>query len=356
MSSLVATIASAVALSHTAVAGPAIAGDAVLWGEKRAPDGLVLKEWKRGGRPRALRRIPALPGKRRYRDFGGVPGGVSGSERWKVYVRVDSHVTAQGSDFSASTGTARPFASRDGGPFRQLVPECPRGAFYLSTAADGDTVVVGMTDSKCAGVRRDGRVWLVDGDEPARLIHESGGGVIHVEIEGPWIAWAEGQDRDIAVAERATGKVVARYTAKDFQRGARGIDSFGIDAAGNVAAATGPQPRCYYACVTVRNVDGSLKRTLTRRASDVEIADGRVAWVTARRDDPRGHIKVVGLDGRSVGRYGRFNRRRSKTAELALSETRLAWATTDPRRGGDPRADGSIHVVDLPGRPAPGPR
>ena len=150
------------------------------------------------------------------------------------------------------------------------------------------------------------------------------------------------------MAEKASGTVVARYTTKDFA-GGHGFSAFDLDEDGNVVALSGRQPRCYYVCVTVRNIHGSSKRTLTRRAMDgsVAIAGGRIAYVGQRKLRAT-RIVLTRLNGRVVRRLGRFGRERQPLRELALREDRIAWAVL--RSDGDavPGAPGRIRSAKLP--------
>jgi hypothetical protein len=313
-----------------AAAGPALAGSAVVWGEERGDGSLAVVRRAAGGRARVVHRIAAPKGKHRRRAFGGVPGGLSASSTWIAYAQDDATVEVDGDSVSSEVDV-RAYGSRNGGPFRDLLPGCG-GAAYISTASEGDAVAIGQSSGECGG-RDAGRVWLIEGQSPPRLLYESADpylSIRQVQLAGPWLAWSEGGtgagDTKITVVDRASGAVAAHYEPTDFA-GGRTFRAFDIDAAGNVAALSGPQPRCYYVCVTVRNVKGGARRTITRRAIDrtVAIAGGRIAYASQRHGLAR-RIVVTRLDGTVVRRLGRFGRSRQPIHDLALTPRRVAWA------------------------------
>ncbi len=343
--------ARAAAVQNLAAAGPALADQAIVWGEEYRDGSLAVVRKPLGGSTAVIHRIPAPREQNHERSFLGVPGALSASDHWIAYGMDDAKVTVDG-DSIGSEANSRAFGSFNGGPFRDLLPDCD-GAAYISTASDGKAVAIGQPGAKCGG-KQATRVWLIDGEAAPRLIYESSEeyvGMRHVQLAGPWIAWSEGGsgagDTKITIAEKATGNVVARYTTKDFA-GGHGFSAFDIDEAGNVVALSGRQPRCYYVCVTVRNIRGSVKRTISRRAIDrsVAIAGGRIAYVGQRRLRPT-RIGVTTLRGRVVRRLDRFGRARRPLHDLALTEDRIAWAVL--RSDGDevPGAPGSIRMAKL---------
>lgn len=175
----------------------------------------------------------------------------------------------------------KPFGAYNGGPFRELLPQCTAG---------------------------------------------NGGG-----------------DTRITVAERESGKAVARYTPKDFS-GGKSFLEFALDAEGNVAALSGRQPPCDLHCLAVRNVDGGPVRQLTKKVyyPTVALAGGRVAYLTKR------HVVVTDLDGDDARRFDRFESRHRGTGEIALTSNRVAWATAEGRSGEGPR--GTVRSAPLPPR------
>lgn len=339
------------AVQGLAAAGPALAGRSIVWGEEYRDGSLAVIRKRLGGSAKVIHRIAALKGKNRERSFLGVPGALSASERWIAYGLDDAQVLAEG-DVVTTEANARAFGSRDGGPFRDLLPGCG-GAAYISTATEADAVAVGQPGAECGG-KLATRVWVFEGESPPRLLYESAEryvGMGQVQMAGPWVAWSAGGsgggDTTITVAERVTGNVVARYTTKDFA-GGHGFSAFDLDADGNVVALSGPQPRCYYVCVTVRNIRTAAKRTISRRAIDgsVAIAGGRIAYVGQRRLWPT-RIVITKLNGRVVRRLDRFGRSRRPLHDLALAADRIAWAVL--RRDGDevPGAPGRVLTARL---------
>ncbi len=334
-----------------AAAGPALAGDAIVWGQQRRDGSLAVLRKPLGRPPRVLHRIPALKARNRVRSFSGLPGALSASTGWVAYGLNDATVQVDGDSFGVES-SVRAFGSRGGGRFRSLLPRCD-GAAYIATASEGDAVLIGQAGARCGG--RDGtRVWLIEGARAPRLLYESrerGLGMRQVQMAGTWVAWSEGGhgvgDERITVAERASGKVVARYTTKDFA-GGRGFRAFDIDDEGNVVALSGPQPRCYYDCVTVRNIRANTKRTISHRAShgSVAIAAGRIAFVERRRLWPR-RIVLTDLSGRVLRHLDRFGRARRPLGDLALSRDRIAWAVLRGERDAAPGAPGSIETARL---------
>lgn len=350
MGGLIAIVAT---VSHLAAAGPAIAGDAVVWGEQ-ARSGALKVVSRSGTATRVVQRIPPPRGRHGQRSFSGVPGGLSASEHWIAYGRDDGKCRADGDVVSCELDM-NAYGAHDGGPFRRLLPGCDSAA-YISTSSDGDGVAIGQASGRC-GDRVATRVWLKEGDAEPRLVFDGGRKTTlrQVELAGPWIAWSTGGsgsgDTHLTVAERATGTVVARYRTRDFVGDGTGLGgdtfmAFALDADGNVAALTGPQPSCYLRCLAIRNVTGGPARTLTKRASDrsVALAGGRVAWISSPKQAEK-HVVVADLDGADRRRFDTFTRKHGPIGELALVDGRVAWATVqDPYSRESP---GAVHSASL---------
>jgi hypothetical protein len=344
--------ASGAKVQNLAAAGPALADRSIFWGEEYRDGSLAVVQKPLGGSPAVIHRIPAPEQRDHDRSFLGVPGALSASAHWVAYGMDDAKVTGDGDSIS-SEANSRAFGSFDGGPFRDLLPDCD-GAAYISTASDGPDVAIGQPGARCGG-KEATRVWLIEGAASPRVIYESTEeyvGMRQVQLAGPWVAWSEGGsgggDEIITVADKATGTTVARYTTKDFA-GGHGFSAFDLDEKGNVVALSGPQPRCYYVCVTVRNIRGSSKRTISRRAIDgsVAIAGGRIAYVGQRRLRPT-RIVVTNLRGRVIRRLDRFSRSRRPMHDLALTADRIVWAVLKSDGDAVPGAPGSIRTARLP--------
>ena len=338
-------------VQQLAFAGPALAGDAVVWGEEYRDGSLAVIRRRPGSRPAVVHRIAAPTGKNRERHFLGLPGALSASAAWTAYGLDDAIVTSDGDSVSAEAN-ARGFAARRGEGFHDVQPTCG-GAAYIATASDGDATAFGQTSADCDG-RAGARVWLLERDAAPRLIYQSAEahtGLRQVQLAGGWIAWSEGGsgagDTQISVADRTSGTIVARLRPRDFA-GGRSFMAFDIDADGTVVALSGPQPRCYYVCVSWLNLRDRRAHTIARRALDgsVAIAGGRIAYVSQRRLFAR-RLIVARRDGRVVRRLGRFGRSPRPIGDLALTSRRVAWAVL--HRDGDvvPGAPGSIHNVRL---------
>lgn len=337
-------------------AGPALEGSAVVWGERYRDGFLGVARKRPGGPVEILRRVP--PSAELRRGFSSGLGPLSASPDWIVHTVDDAFFASPGGDGDVPRFqfNVRAFGARAGAPFRDLLPQCG-DASGIATASAGDAVALAQTTTICAG-RFGSRVWLIEGEAPARLFYEArlvagqdAPGLLQVRMAGPYVAWSEGDTyvdpRKIVVARRDTGAVVARLDPSDFA-GGRVFGSFDVDAAGNVAALSGSRPRCRPACVTVRSVVSGRRRTISRRASGTSIATagGRVAYVaTARERQPR-RVVLATLGGRVVRRFDRFGRTRRHQGELALTSSRLAWAV---RRASDvvPGGSGSIRTVEL---------
>src|SRR3954449_10557502 len=99
-----------------ASAGPALAGDTVVWGYE-FPDGrAALLSRAPAAKAVTLRRYSAVHGKGHRRDFGGVPGAVSASSTRVAYALQNSVTRQTSSDTVESLVSVSPRLSV-GGPF-----------------------------------------------------------------------------------------------------------------------------------------------------------------------------------------------------------------------------------------------
>jgi hypothetical protein len=286
-----------------AFAGPAISGDSVVWGTEYSDGSGAVKV-----DGRVVTRFEDPAGKRRSRSFTGVPGAVSASPTRLVYTLVDSRVVDQGSDYVGISSTFTPLVSAAGGPFTNPLG-CTTGA-NLTTAVDGDTVVLGvMGEQPCAGVYVDGR--KIDTRGESR----------QVRIAGPYVAWLDapggGGDR-ITVADRASGAVVATYAAPS---GPRSWQVFDIDEQGNLAAVQGDRLLAF-------SVADPRQRVIAKRVwgSSVAIAAGRVAYISADANSGPDRLVLAHLTGKVLKRLDRYGKRRWPEGELALTERWAAWS------------------------------
>jgi len=292
--------ASATTYNGMAFAGPAIAGDSVVWGTEYSDDSGAVKM-----DGRIVTRFDAVTGKHRSRGFTGVPGAVSASPTRVVYTRVDRRVVERGSDYVTSTSTFTPFVSVTGGPFTNPLP-CTTGG-NITTAVDGDTVVLGVSGKQpCAGIYVDGR--KIDSRGEAR----------EVKIAGPYVAWLDapggGGDR-ITVADRTSGAVVATFPGRWY--------IFDIDEQGTIAAVLDDR-------LVVFSLAAPKPRVIAKRlwTSSLAIAAGRVAYISVGAGygaDPE-LILVVDLGGKVLRRFERYGKRRWPQGELALTDRWVAWS------------------------------
>jgi hypothetical protein len=282
-----------------AAAGPAIAGDSVLWGTEYGDGSGAVK---RDGR--VIARFARMTGKGERRQFGGVPGAISASTSSVAYTVVESRDTGGGGDYGSSTSSAAPMLSAGGAPFAN--PLGCSGA-YVSTAVEGDTVAIAVNGSApCAGVYLNGRK-VSEADD-----------VRQVRLAGPYVAWEEwpgGAGVAITVADVATGAVLRRFTPP----GNRRWDEFDIDERGNVVTTLGR--------LVTFSLSDPRPRTLAKRAwGTVAIAGGRVAYVSVGADSGPDRLLLLDLQGRVLRRLDRYGERRRPAGEIALTDRWIAWS------------------------------
>lgn len=339
-------------VQHLAFAGPAFAGRALVWGEEYRDGSLAVIRQRPGRRAQVVHRIATPSGRDRERSFLGLPGALSASSKWIVYGLDNAKVTVDG-DLVVHEPHSRAFGTYGGGPFRELLPGCGDAA-YVATATEADAVAIAQVGGSCGGEYAT-RVWVIEGGAGPRLVYRAPGARVamrQVQLAGRWIAWSEGGsgagDKRITVADRASGNIAARLTPGDFAGGTT-FSAFDIDAAGNVVALSGPQPRCYYVCVTWRNINGGPRRTISRRALDgrVAVANGRVAYVSVRGLSPD-RLIVADLAGKPIRRFGRFSRARRPIGDLAMTDDSIAWAVLGTDGDLVPGAPGTIRRARLP--------
>ena len=294
---LLAPPAGAKTYGGMAAAGPAIAGDSVLWGTEYSDGSGAVK---RDGR--IVARFERMTGKGERRQFGGVPGAVSGSPSGTAYVLDDSRDTGGGSDYGSSTSQVSPFVSLAGAPFTN--PLGCTGA-YASTAVEGDTVAIAVNGAApCAGVYLNGRKVSEALD------------VRQVRLAGPYVAWEEwpGAGLAITIADAATGAVVRRFTPP----GNGSFGEFDLDERGNIVTTLGG--------VVTFSVSDPRPRTLAKHTwGTVAISGGRVAYVSADSNSGPHRLLLIDLDGKVLKRLDRYGRRRWPQGEIAL-RTGGSWS------------------------------
>ncbi|MDA0182756.1 hypothetical protein OJ997_20760 [Solirubrobacter phytolaccae] len=299
---IVASPAQAKTYNGMAFAGPTISGDSVVWGTEYSDGSGAVKV---GGR--IVARFERMTGKGEKRQFGGTPGAVSASPTRMAYTLDDSRQLPGGDgDSGASTVSVQPLVSVDGSPFTN-----PLGcdAAYVTTAIDGDTVVLGVDDEPpCGGVYVDGR--KIAEAEPCQ-----------VRIAGPYVAWRTspcGGSATITVADRVSGAVVASLTPA---KGVRTWGVFDLDESGNIVAAEGER-------VVAFSLADPRRYVLAKKSwsSTVATADGRAAFITVDENVGPERLLLTDLRGKVLERLDRYGKRRWPEGEIALTDRWVAWS------------------------------
>lgn len=278
-----------------AAAGPTITGDSVAWGTEYSDGSGAVKV-----DGRIVARFERMTGEGERRQFGGVPGALSASPTRMAYALNESRTIDTGDgDSIGSEAHVVPFLSVNGSPF--VNPLGCTGA-YVSTAVDGDTVVLGVIgEQPCGGVYLDGR--KIDARGESR----------QVRIAGPYVAWLDsvGDDR-ITVADRATGAVIKAFT------GAWQV--FDIDERGTIVAA-GRRLETF-------SLANPRPRVLARRlwSSTVATAAGRVAYISADSNAGPHRLLLLDLEGKRLRTLDRYGKRRWPEGEIALTDRWAAWS------------------------------
>ena len=324
-------VAAADTVKGLANAGPALAGDTVVWGQEYA-DGRAAIYARAPGQPaRAVLRLAAVKGKGHKRDFGGIPGALSASPTRLAYALQDSVATRHSSDSVGIEASVKAQLSIAGGAFTD--PLGCAGA-YVTTAAEGDVVAIGVNGQPpCAGV------WIAGA--PARRISATTE-VRQVRLAGPWVAWLEGTGgigRQITVADVATGAKVATFPATSPRRAWQVFD---LDDRGTFVAATGAE-------VVTFTLTDRRPRVIARRiwSSTVATAGGRVAYIAQNRRSGPGRLLLTDLTGRVLRRLDRYGPARRPTGEVALTNRRAAWSVLRTRDENTLVGPGSVLTVSF---------
>ncbi len=296
-----ASPAAAKTYNGMAFAGPTISGDSVVWGTEYSDGSGAVKV-----DGRIVARFERMTGKGERRQFGGTPGAVSASATRLAYTLDESRQLPGGDgDSGGSEASVQPLVST-GGAFTN--PLGCAGA-YATTAADGDTVVIGMNgESPCGGVYLDGR--KIASDDPCQ-----------VRIAGPYVAWRTapcGGSGKLVIADRATGAAVASLTPA---KGARAWGEFDLDERSNVVAAEGGR-------VVAFSLADPRRRVLAKAAwsSTVATAGGRAAFITVDEDVGPKRLLLTDLNGKVLKRLDRYGKRRWPEGEIALTDRWVAWS------------------------------
>lgn len=336
----------AASIDRLALAGPAFAGQSVVWGEERAGGSAAVLRWTPGaGAPSLLHRTRDPRRRRRELGFTGLPGALSASSQRIAWSAMDATSRQVLSDVVMVRARFQALGTRLASPVAALAPRCVvRG--NLTTAVDGDTVALAMGHARCEGGPAERRVVLIDGDAVPRTVFAGAAdrSIEQVRVAGPRVAWLEDWTR-IVVAERATGRITARLRARDLG-GRDRIDGFDLDADGTIVAATGPWRACRTSCVRWLRLGARRHGLVARRGSGaVALDQGLVAYV-------RDRIVVRRLGGGVVARLGRFGPAHSPAGDLALDGGRIAWSVAHHPDGAFRGVPGTLHVRALEGAAA----
>ena len=276
-------------------AGPAFAGDSVMWGEV--------------GRTGALRIMQATPGqdpvlvhRLRPAENSSLVALEASSDRFALMVSIARRIDGDRwvIPVRASGG---PFA----GPVERLRAPCDGNG---TIAVDGDRIAVAAT----CGVAI---------HAPAGVTTIDAGEVRNVALAGRYLVWT---GDDVVVHDLASGTDVVRLTRRELGSGY--VDEVAVHPDGAVAFSYGDDgwQRIAWAAPGTpgaRRLDAAPHRDGLRRAG------GRVLY--ERRSGPRHGRRVLllrSLSDGTVRRLARFTDRRSRIGDLDLEPGRAAWGVT----------------------------
>jgi hypothetical protein len=289
-----ALIAAAMVIPGHADAGPAIAGDSVLWAE-----GSLIKK---DGQVVATAPDPT--------PAEGLTGrsiqGLAASPTRLVYIRADRAVEDDAAGTSLGRDRFSPWLSSDGGGTFTNSTGCA-SQWWSGAAVEGDTVVVAQQEP-CQGIfvngQRFGTPWSVT----------------QVRIAGRYVAWIDlGQGSSTSVIE--VDDVKSGHPIATFPGHGNYWQAFDIDAQGNIVAVRRDGKLVAF------SVKKRKLRVLSRRAGAyVETAGGRIAYIST---DGRTHLRslnLIDLKGKVLRRLDRFSSKRQPVGTIALTENRIAWS------------------------------
>jgi hypothetical protein len=337
-------IAAVAAVSLGFAAGPAFAGDSVVWAEEARNGAVRIVMSSPGREPLLMHRIPPPTARRTRRGLIHVPAALGASHTRYAALVHTSTVTQSGSDSVSEASTLAAVGGPLSGPAAVLSGSIPRrgdapcAAIHGSpdgVAVDGDRVAVAERVVTCdEGEPRPARV-SVSGRDPVPV----GTDVVidHVELAGRYLAWLLGDE--LVVYDLDAGAVVLRVAPRD--AGARFLDDMALRDDGTVALLASGR-------LALARPGTPGVRVLDRRASGrgVAIAGERLLYERTLDADPYvAELVVRPVDGGPARRLARFHgERRRRVGDLDLDAARAAWAW---QRVGGPNLDprGPARVV-----------
>jgi hypothetical protein len=330
---------------RTAAAGPALAGDAVAWGEESRAGAVQVLRSTPGREPQLVHEIPAATAPKTRRGFMGVPSSFAASAEAFAALTYTSTITDQGSDYVGETSAQAaiggpvlgPGALLGGSIPERVVPGCEGiGDGVTGVDVDAGRIAVARYTVAC------------DGNAPPQLsisIHDATGrrdvpvgaglDIITVRIAGNYVLWVQRglRSRDeIVLYDLARGAEVRRVRMRDLHSHdgrdaalqADGTVAFafsrrlgGLRFGSRLAWFSAADPR-----VRVVRTHGWIGR--------LALHDGRVLYEHELRARWTSEIVLRRLGGGKPRRVARLGKRRGLVGTLDLDATRAVWAE-EPR-------------------------
>jgi hypothetical protein len=349
-------VIAAVAVSVGLAAGPAFAGDAVMWGEEARNGAVRVMMGAPRREPLLVHRVPPATARKTERGFSGTASVFAASaERFGAIVST-STVTFEESDSISVASTNAAVSGRFGHATEILSGSIPlRGDQGCSgqpvyehpeaVDVDGDRVAIGLFSDECTadnGPWDDIVVVVADG---ARTEIRAGiqGFIRDVALAGRYVAWVrEGEQDEIVVHDLAAGAPVLRVT--EDEAAARGFDEVALQDDGTVVFMSSNRSfrRLLWASPATPGVR-QLARGFDFR--DLALAGGRVLYervVAPRRFT--GELLMRPLSG-EPRRLAFFPERRRRVGDLDLTATHATWAVQPTGRGYEPRPTGPARII-----------
>jgi hypothetical protein len=346
-------VIAAVALSVGLAAGPALAGDSVMWGEEARNGAVRVMMGAPGREPLLVHRVRPATARKTERGFGGT---LSASAQRFAAIVSTSTVTFEESDSITTASTNAAVSGRFGQPVEIVsgsIPRrgdqgCERGTVYErpeAVAVNGDRVAVGVISDECGPDERpwDDGVVIVAGTTRTTIRTGQQGFIRDVALAGRYVAWVRNAEEDeVVVHDLVTGAAVLRVTQDDVA--ARGFDELALQDDGTVAflVSNRRSQRVMWASPATPGVQRLARGSEFR---DLALAGGRALYerVVSRRRFT-GELLVRPLSG-EPRRLAFFPERRRRVGDLDLTATHATWAVQPTERGYEPRATGPARIV-----------